>query len=152
MLALAIGAELLQESQRIVAGSVRSLTQRSEETAWLRLASDLRSLDPPGELSSTCNPLPLELTDGARRVAWSLESGRLVRRTEVAGSAVATPMLADLIGFCWRQELAGWIEVSLTRRAPERALAWRLASAQWKRRDERTEALSIGVAPRRGWR
>lgn len=152
MVALALAADLLQESLHIFSGSVRELGRASEETARLRLSGDLRALEPPSEVSSSCSPLPLELTDAGRRVTWSLEAGRLVRTTRASGVEVSTPLLPDLIGFCWRQAEPGWIEVVLVRRTPERTLAWRLASAQWRQRDERTEVAALGIAPRRGWR
>ena len=152
MVALALAADLLSESLRIFSGSVRSATRVGEETALQRLAGDLRTLELLATTAGEWSVLPLELTDGERRVTWALDAGRLVRRVVAAGGEVATPRLPDLIGFRWRADEPGWIDVVLERRAPERPLAWRLASAQWRRRDTGTETFWLGVAPRRGWR
>ncbi len=152
MVALAIAADLLSESLRLFSGSVVSLTRVREETALRRLAGDLRTLELVAGTGGTWSVLPLELADGDRRVVWALRSGRLVRAARDAASASAAPLLDDLVGFRWRAAETGWVEVALDRRAPAAPLAWRLASAQWRRRDERLESFTLGIAPRRGWR
>jgi len=152
MVALAIAADLLAESLRLFSGSVVALTRSGEETALRRLAGDLRTLEPLAGTGGAWSVLPLELGDGDRRVTWALRSGRLVRAVRTPEGASAAPLLADLVGFRWRASGAGWIEVGIDRRAPEAPLAWRLASARWRQRDERLETFSLGIAPRRGWR
>ena len=152
MVALALAAGLFSESLQIFSGSSAALVRSGEQTALARLAADLRTLAPLAPTGGAWSVLPLELADAERRVAWGLVDGRLVRAAPTAESAGTAPLLDGVVGFRWRTVEPSWIEVALDRRAPEAPLAWRLASAQWRRRDERLETFTVGVAARLGWR
>ncbi len=153
LVALALGADLLTESLRRLAAAGRSLVESEEENAWARLRGDLRALEPVAPGDGSWSVLPLVVADEERAVAWAYAEGGLVRsQRNRDGSLGATPFLDGVIGFRWRVDSPGWVEVEITRRRPDRLSAWHLASEQWRRRDERVERVTIGVATRRGWR
>jgi prepilin-type N-terminal cleavage/methylation domain-containing protein len=153
LVALAIAADLLSESLRRFSVAGRSLVEADEENALARLRGDLRALEPVSPGDGRWSVLPLVLADEARAVAWAYAEGGLVRsQRALDGSFGAAPLLDGVVAFRWRVDPPGWVEVEITRRTPERLAAWHLASAQWKRRDERVESVTIGIATRRGWR
>jgi len=153
LVALALGADLLTESLRRFAAAGRSLVESEEENAWARLRGDLRALEPVAPGDGEWSVLPLVLGDGERAVAWAYAEGGLVRSQRGSdGSFGAAPFLDDVVGFRWRVPYPGWVEVEVTRRTLRPLSAWHLASAQWRRREERLERVTVGVATRRGWR
>jgi len=149
LVALALAAGLLVESQRLIASAGRELRRPALELPLRLLRADLTAGVPVGSGGFPGEPLVI-LRDG-RRIVWALDGEKLERRVEAeAGTAEAgLALLDDVLAFAWSYN-AGLVEVQIVHRGETRAFAVQMATPHWYRRERQLELLRLAVAPRTG--
>jgi type II secretory pathway component PulJ len=146
LVALTLANQLLVESQRRIAVSVRELREPEDVLALRLLREDLRASAP----IYGSGAVPLECTRPGMTARWEWVEDRLERRVfdETYVDQGARVMLDQIVAFRWRTIVPGAVEVEIVRRRPKIGGALRAGSERWRPVAETLESVRLVGASR----